>query len=1034
MTTRRRALGLERLEDRTVPAVLFVSSTDDSGSGSLREAIALANSMSGADTIRFAFEGSNTITLQSALPDITDDLVIQGDGAAILAVERSSSAGDFGIFAVAGSGVDAEFRGLTIRNGRREHGGGVLVSGGATALIADSLVEYNTALGQGIFGGYGGGAAGLNGSRLDVQDSLFRGNYGAFGGAVANENGTLDILRSTLTGNSGQNGGAVFTISGGSTSATTSLRNVTVDGNTAAFGAVTQRGRTASASTFLYHSTISGNSGDGLYADTEDGGTSNLAYANCLFAGNGGTDIANGGSYAGPLGTLSFTSNGYNASDESSGYLGGTGDVAGAGDLKLAGLGNYGGPVPTRALLPGSPALDVGPSSDPTDARGEARPASGANAGAYESQGYTFAFTSGEGQSVQAGSTLQDPLVVRLTETGGNPLPGARVTFTLEAGSFPDGSTTAVVLTDANGDATAPAITASGWPGYWGITAATDGGPSDGTYYTSTNASPTITGITLTGTTAGERGQEIPEGKTLTVSGSFTDPGDDRAHVVYVYWGDDDYGEGEGEGEGESYSSYSQAIYLDAGDFDFEASYAYTSAGGLPDDLPARVTLRVYVEDASGYLDMAQRDLTVTDQTAVVDAGFDDFFNEDEPFTRQGSFSYDGAGEFIVVADYGDGTGLQPVAYDEELRTFTLSHAYDEEGTYVVNVFVDDGTGMPGVASFQADVMLPMVEDADKGFIGPQGGSATVAAEGVTGTLTTNGGRRSAIIVARVPDGVADAQDGNLVVGSGDRIAGAFDVRAIGVGPEARATVVFRYNAVPGVEPRLTFYDRLTRREVVIPRSEYVLDPIARTITITFTSTSFVRLDMLRGTVFTITVPIANQPTTATGFQQREQAIPAAIFLTATAFDAGAGGAAAGPGGGPRSTSSDLESDPGSTTETPEKDEGKLPAGPARAEGATSRLPVAPKATISLPGVTLTPPQPRRFDLGPMPGGEEEQEAALDEEAALWFREEEIADVERRDDAFAELGEAKSPEAAWTLLMPLLAVPAQPRKRRALAG
>ncbi|MEP7039891.1 MAG: hypothetical protein ABI891_16275, partial [Acidobacteriota bacterium] len=51
-------------------ATFTVSTTADSGSGSLREAITLANGAAGADTINFGVAG--TITPLTPLPTITD--------------------------------------------------------------------------------------------------------------------------------------------------------------------------------------------------------------------------------------------------------------------------------------------------------------------------------------------------------------------------------------------------------------------------------------------------------------------------------------------------------------------------------------------------------------------------------------------------------------------------------------------------------------------------------------------------------------------------------------------------------------------------------------------------------------------------------------------------------------------------------------------------------------------------------------------------------------------------------------------------
>ncbi len=72
---------LETLERRDLMASLSVTNTNDSGAGSLRDAITQANTdnTTGADTISFAIgTGTQTIALQSALPTITRPVFING--------------------------------------------------------------------------------------------------------------------------------------------------------------------------------------------------------------------------------------------------------------------------------------------------------------------------------------------------------------------------------------------------------------------------------------------------------------------------------------------------------------------------------------------------------------------------------------------------------------------------------------------------------------------------------------------------------------------------------------------------------------------------------------------------------------------------------------------------------------------------------------------------------------------------------------------------------------------------------------------
>ena len=62
------------------PSTFLVINTNDSGSGSLRQAIANANATAGQDLIAFAIPGTGvrTITPQSPLPAVTDTVYIDG--------------------------------------------------------------------------------------------------------------------------------------------------------------------------------------------------------------------------------------------------------------------------------------------------------------------------------------------------------------------------------------------------------------------------------------------------------------------------------------------------------------------------------------------------------------------------------------------------------------------------------------------------------------------------------------------------------------------------------------------------------------------------------------------------------------------------------------------------------------------------------------------------------------------------------------------------------------------------------------------
>src|SRR5262249_26675677 len=109
------------LEDRTLPSVFTVANLDDSGLGSLRQAVLDANAQPGIDLIDFASGLQGTIALTSGQLDITDSLLVTGPGAQQLAVSGTDASRVFEI----SKGVTAVLDGLTITHGQAEDGGGI---------------------------------------------------------------------------------------------------------------------------------------------------------------------------------------------------------------------------------------------------------------------------------------------------------------------------------------------------------------------------------------------------------------------------------------------------------------------------------------------------------------------------------------------------------------------------------------------------------------------------------------------------------------------------------------------------------------------------------------------------------------------------------------------------------------------------------------------------------------------------------------------------------------------------------------------
>ncbi|UBF28134.1 DUF4347 domain-containing protein [Kovacikia minuta CCNUW1] len=315
-----------------------VTSTADSGEGSLRQAIANANSLNGTDTITFG--GStftdatpDTISLASGQLSITDSVTITGTGADKLTLSQNGSEAAR-IFNV-GSNATVTLEKMTIANGNaiNANGGGILNSGNLT--IANSALHNNSATrGAGIYN---------NGGTLSITNSTLDGNTASEnGGGIANVSGTLTIRNSTISGNqvtgTTYGGGAIDQYGSGNPTAT--IENSTIAFNSA-----------ANAST------------SGIWLEN---GT--LSLRNTIVANNNGTNnfqVETG---------ATLTSLGNNLTNSVTSPLNQLSDRTNA-NARLAPLANNGGTTQTHALLSGSAAINAGNNANAptTDQRGFTR-------------------------------------------------------------------------------------------------------------------------------------------------------------------------------------------------------------------------------------------------------------------------------------------------------------------------------------------------------------------------------------------------------------------------------------------------------------------------------------------------------------------------------------------------------------------------------------------------------------------------------------------------------------------------------------
>lgn len=326
-------------------ATITVTNTNDSGAGSLRQALTVAH-----DGDRITFAVSGTITLTSGGLDVTKSVTISGPGADQLSIVGIHFQSVFFVAVKA-----ATISGLTIRNGAVGIDNPV-----GTLTVRNCVISGNSI--DGIHN-----VASLTVVNSNVSDNALSGIYNITGefGVV-----TATILSTTVSGNSA--GGVVAAPNFFGGRAYITITDCTISGNSA-------EGGIFGAATLLTvaNSTISGNS-----AGTSGGGiftsTTSLRVANSTITGNsvpsgGGiyndgqsSEISNTILNAGALGENIFnnggtvTSDGYNlSSDDGGGYLTGPGDQINTDPL-LGPLQDNGGPTFTHALLPGSPAIDAG--------------------------------------------------------------------------------------------------------------------------------------------------------------------------------------------------------------------------------------------------------------------------------------------------------------------------------------------------------------------------------------------------------------------------------------------------------------------------------------------------------------------------------------------------------------------------------------------------------------------------------------------------------------------------------------------------
>jgi hypothetical protein len=369
-------------------------------------AIDTANGNGEADTLNltagcvYSFTDGDAANNDSALPRITSEITINGNGATI---ERSSAAPtEFRLLYMESSNVT--LNNLTLRGGKNPDGGAILIYSGALT-VTSSTISGNSA-------NFGGGIL-LGSGALTVTSSTISGNSANFGGGIYSTGaGTTTVTNSTISGNSSSvNGGGIYKTNLGMLTVTSS----TISGNSANGdgGGILSIGIST-----VTNSTISGNSANGSGGGVLYSGNGTVEMTNSTISGNsanfGGGIFYTGGTF----GTLKVT-NSIVWGNSSSQLINDSGTVSVTFSIVQGGFGGTGNldadpmfvaPVsfasaPTTDgdyhLRASSPAIDAGNNADippgiTTDRDGGPRIVNGTvDMGAYESPLHTELLANG---------------------------------------------------------------------------------------------------------------------------------------------------------------------------------------------------------------------------------------------------------------------------------------------------------------------------------------------------------------------------------------------------------------------------------------------------------------------------------------------------------------------------------------------------------------------------------------------------------------------------------------------------------------
>lgn len=234
-------------QDLPESATFTVTNLNDSGAGSLRQAINDASLVAGDDTINFQSDLSGAIALTSGELLINSNVAINGNASITITTSTTAGTPNFRILKVApGATVSINF--LIISGGKvtdaDSQGGGIYNAGNLSltaTTVSDNVINAATSKGGGI---YNSGVLSLTNSNLNNNSARCvspcsggSGFYSASGGGIYNT-GTATFNSNNINGNiigcdNNSCGGAISQAEGGgiTNTGTITITNSTVSNN-----------------------------------------------------------------------------------------------------------------------------------------------------------------------------------------------------------------------------------------------------------------------------------------------------------------------------------------------------------------------------------------------------------------------------------------------------------------------------------------------------------------------------------------------------------------------------------------------------------------------------------------------------------------------------------------------------------------------------------------------------------------------------------------------------------------------------------